>query len=95
MMNTPVAIAAQSNQILLAVTAGSASRNHVMDVELFPTTAVLASPAIALENPPTQLIVGALVLPQASDCRAVYQAGPQETASVGQASETENTVATR
>ena len=57
-----VTIAAQGNEVLLAVTPGSAARDNVMDIELLTAPTPLAAPAIAPKNLLTQLIVGVPVL---------------------------------
>jgi hypothetical protein len=42
--------AAKSDEILLNITSQSASRLHVMNLEIFRRSASLASPAVAFEN---------------------------------------------
>jgi hypothetical protein len=75
-MNNSVAIAAQSNQVLLAVAARSASRNDVMDVELLTPSTPLAAPAIAIEDFSTPPIVCFFVLSELMILVFVSQAAP-------------------
>ncbi len=47
-----MAIAAEHDEILLAVRAGLASSNHVVNLELIAPTTVLASPAVTFQDAP-------------------------------------------
>jgi hypothetical protein len=49
-MDLSMTCAAKSDEILLNVTSQSASRLHVMNLEIFRRSASLASPAVAFEN---------------------------------------------
>ncbi len=56
-MTSSMAIAAEDDQILFGVRSGLASSDHVVDLQLIAPAAVLASPAVALENAPFELTV--------------------------------------
>jgi hypothetical protein len=48
-VDATVAISTQRDQVFVSVVAQTASRANVMDLETIGTTAVLASPAVALQ----------------------------------------------
>ena len=52
---------AKGDEIFFHIAPQKASRLHVMDLEIFGTSASLASPAIALEYLLAKLLIGILV----------------------------------
>ena len=48
-MDLPMACTAKGDEVFFHVTSQMAAQLHVMDLEIFGTSASLASPAIALE----------------------------------------------
>jgi hypothetical protein len=60
-MDLPVACTAKGDEIFFHIVSQQASRLHVMDLEIFGTSAALASPATAVEYLLAKSLIGILV----------------------------------
>lgn len=57
-MDLPVACTAKGDEILFYISSQQAARLHMIDLQIFGTSALLASPTIALNNPLTKPPIG-------------------------------------
>ncbi len=56
-----MALSAQGDEVFFCVWSGVASADDVVNLQLIASPALLAAPAVALQNPPFELAVSGIV----------------------------------